>query len=357
MDHELVGEEDEQRSVCLVETASSGVGVVKGVVHGVESAHPALLSRHADACHSAGVLQDPVTLDHLRTFISAVEEGNFSAAARKLGRVQSAVSAAMATLEDLLGVQLWDRTRRVATLTDEGQAVLVAARRVLAEIDSLRNLTAALAGGSEAKVALCVDAIFPVTALVEACAAFAKAHPAVDLQVDTETMSAVGARVLEKRASLGIATPMAAHHDLERIVLADVRMVPVVSPQHPLAPRGKRRTPTARLAEHVQIVLSERSANETPDQAVLSPRTWRVADLATKHAMLRGGLGWGNLPEHVVHDDLASGALVRLRPEAWRDDEHVLAISAIHRRDVTLGPAHRWLVDELGRLCRHHLSK
>lgn len=302
------------------------------------------------------MLQDPVTLDHLRTFVAAVEEGSFSAAARKLGRVQSAVSAAMATFEDNLGVQIWDRSRRVAVLTDEGAAVLGAARRVLADIDALRSLSTTLAGGVEAKVTLCVEAIFPVDALVDACAAFARAYPAVDLQVDTETMSTVARRVLDRSATLGIATPVGAHQDLERAVLAEVRMIPVVSPSHPLAPgKSKKRTPTARLVEHVQIVLSERSPEVTPDQGVLSPRTWRVADLATKHAMIRGGLGWGNLPEHMASDDLGAGRLQRLRPETWDDDEHVLAIAAIHRRGTALGPAHRWLVAELGRRCLDHL--
>lgn len=298
------------------------------------------------------MLQDPVTLDHLRTFVAAVEAGNFSAAARRLGRVQSAVSAAMTGLEEQLGVRLWDRSRRIATLTDEGRAVLASARRVLAEVESLKTLSTTLGGGSEAKVTLCVEAVFPVSALVEACAAFARAHPLVELQVDTETMSAVSARVLDKSATLGIASPIGAHADLDRIVLASVRMIAVVSADHPLANPRKKRISTTRLAEHVQIVLSERGGSGAPDQAVLSPRTWRVADLATKHAMLRGGLGWGNLPEHVAHDDLAAGRLVAIRPEAWSDDEHVLKISAIHRRDTPLGPAHRWLVEELGRLCR-----
>lgn len=302
------------------------------------------------------MLQDPVTLDHLRTFVAAVEEGSFSAAARKLGRVQSAVSAAMTAFEDNLGVRIWDRSRRVAVLTDEGAAVLGAARRVLADIDALRSLSTTLAGGVEAKVTLCVEAIFPVDALVDACAGFARAYPAVDLQVDTETMSTVARRVLDRSATLGIATPMGAHRDLERTVLAEVRMIPVVSPGHALAPaKSKKRTPTASLVEHVQIVLSERSPDLTPDQGVLSPRTWRVADLATKHAMIRGGLGWGNLPEHMASDDLAAGRLQRLRPETWDDDEHVLAIAAIHRRGTALGPAHRWLVAELGRRCLEHL--
>jgi DNA-binding transcriptional LysR family regulator len=76
-----------------------------------------------------------------------------------------------------------------------------------------------------------------------------------------------------------------------------------------------------------------------------------VHDLQTKHAMLRAGLGWGNLPGHVARPDLARGRLVRIRPGAWADDEHRIHLAAVYRRDTTLGPAHRWVLDQLPTLC------
>jgi DNA-binding transcriptional LysR family regulator len=46
---------------------------------------------------------------------------------------------------------------------------------------------------------------------------------------------------------------------------------------------------------------------------VLSPLTWRLADLGAKHAFLKAGLGWGHMPLHMVKADLDSGALVKIR--------------------------------------------
>ena len=77
---------------------------------------------------------DPVTLDQLRALVAVVEEGSFSAAARKLQRVQSAVSTSMQNLEASLGLGLFDRSARVPRLTDRGAAVLAQARRVLASM-------------------------------------------------------------------------------------------------------------------------------------------------------------------------------------------------------------------------------
>jgi DNA-binding transcriptional LysR family regulator len=293
---------------------------------------------------------DPVTLDQLRAFVAVVEEGSFSAAARKLQRVQSAISGSMANLESQLGLPLWDRSTRIARLTDQGQAVLAATRRVLSEVDNLRQLTAGLVLGVEPSVSLCVDALFPLTALVDLCAAFAAQFPAVDLRVDTQVMSAVSARVLSGAATIGVASPLGAAPGLERTVLSPIRMVPVVAPQHALA-AIKGPISTRRLTQAIQIVLSERNESGVPDQAVLSPRTWRVGDLHTKHAMLRAGLGWGNLPEHLVRDDLRSRKLVAIRPAGWGPDEHRLYLSVIHRSDTIFGPAHRWLLTQMEVLC------
>src|SRR5215207_5879611 len=122
---------------------------------------------------------DSVTLDQLRVLATVVDEGSFSAAARKLQRVQSAVSTAMANLETQLALPLWDRSQRAATLTQEGRAVLIAARRVLAEFDGLRQLAAGMNRGLEPSVSLCIDAVFPIAALVEMCREFAKQFPTV----------------------------------------------------------------------------------------------------------------------------------------------------------------------------------
>jgi DNA-binding transcriptional LysR family regulator len=298
---------------------------------------------------------DPVTLDQLRALLAVVEEGSFSAAARRLKRVQSAISTAMSNLEGQLGVAIWDRSTKVATLTDEGRAVVASARRVILEVDALKRLTTGMAMGLEASVSLCVDALFPLSALVSLSIAFAREFPAVNLRVDTQLMSAVAARVLDGSATLGVASPMGTVPGLDKKVLAKIRMIPVVGPEHPLA-RERGPISTARMSDAVQIVLSERSENGVADQGVLSPRTWRVAELHTKHALIRAGLGWGNLPEHVVRDDLRLGELVKIQPEAWAEDDHTLLLSAVYRTGAAFGPAHRWVLEQLVTLCSKELG-
>lgn len=93
---------------------------------------------------------EPITLDQLRAFVTIVEGGQLSAAARKLRRVQSAISKSMANLEQQLGITLLDRsTKKTAKLSDPGNVVLAAARRVLLEMNMLKHVTAGMALGIE----------------------------------------------------------------------------------------------------------------------------------------------------------------------------------------------------------------
>lgn len=288
---------------------------------------------------------DALTLDQLRVLLAVVDEGSFSAAGRRLKRVQSAVSHAMASLEAQLGVAVWDRSSRVPRLTEPGYALVAAARRVVGEVDALRRLASEIAGGVEARLALAVDSLFPAEALVEVCRAFATRFPGVCLELRTETMGAVGQLVRDGVCDLGVAGP-AGTEGLEREHLAHVRMVTVVAPDHPLAEvRGRVETPA--LRSHVQIVLGERGHAPSAERAVLSSERWRVLDLGTKAALLAAGLGWGNLPLHVARQDLAEGRLRRIEPAEWGDADYLVALSLVRRPTSPRGPAARWIAGEL----------
>jgi DNA-binding transcriptional LysR family regulator len=295
-----------------------------------------------------------VTIEQLRTLRAVVSEGSFSAAARKLGRVQAAVSQAIDRLEAQLGVRLFDRSARVPRLTRHGEAVVAAAARVNDEVEALSALVASLKSGAETRVAIAVDAMFPASALVTFAREFSREYPSVELVLFSETLSAVTAHVREKRATLGIAGDDADLTDLERRGISVVRLLPVAASTHPLA-KVEGAVDDAAVTRAVQIVLSERTqAGDpvTPDHGVLSQRTWRVADLATKHALIRGGLGWGHMPEHLVRRDLRAGRLVELCLEALGKEVPRRSLLLVRRRGAVMGPVAQWVEARITRLCR-----
>lgn len=291
---------------------------------------------------------DGISLDQLRTFIAAVDEGSFSAASRRLNRAQSVVSHTLANLEAQLGVQLFNRTGRYPALTDAGRALLADARTVAVGIDTFKARAKGLAQGLEPELAVVVDVLFPIARLICAVVAFEAAFPATPLRLYVEALGAVAIAVLDGRCAFGVMGSLPDDlPELTRERLAAIRLVHVAAPSHPLAAwRGP--IPLGAVAQHVQLVLTDRTTlTAGRDYGVLSRRTWRLADLGAKHAFLRAGLGWGGMPEDAVAADLETGALVRLEIEDVAREGYLLPMAVTWRTDTPPGPAGRWLIERL----------
>jgi DNA-binding transcriptional LysR family regulator len=284
------------------------------------------------------------SLDQLRIFLAVVDEGSFSRAARRLNRAVSAISYGVANLEAQLGVSLFARQgSRRPELTDAGKALLAEARAVADDVDGLMAKVRSLHQGLEAELALAVDVMMPSTTLAAVLREFQRMFPTVFLRLHVEALGAVAALVLEQKAQLGIGGPVIVDHpELERVAVGEVGLVPVAAPSHPLA-KLDRIVPGA-TRQHLQLVLTDRSPlTEGRDFSVASPRTWRLADLGAKHALLLEGIGWGGMPRHAVADDLKAGRLVELTmPEA---PPVLYGLNALWRKDCPPGPATSWMLD------------
>ena len=181
---------------------------------------------------------DAVTLDQLRTFIAAVDEGSFSAAGRKLRRAQSVVSQTLANLEAQLGIKLFDRSARYPRLTEEGRSLLPDARAVAEDIDGFKARAKAMREGLEPELAVAVDVMYPMDCLARAAAHSRKTYPHTPLRLYVEAIGAVIQPVLDRLCSIGIAGSLPIITDeLQSEPLTELAFVTVVSPFHPLATR------------------------------------------------------------------------------------------------------------------------
>jgi DNA-binding transcriptional LysR family regulator len=291
---------------------------------------------------------DGVSLDQLRAFIAAVDEGSFSAAARKLHRAQSAVSELVSNLEAQIGVVLFDRSERYPKLTPAGLQLIVDARHVVANVDLLKARAKGISAGLESELSAVVDVLFPIEAIAESATEFRDKFPRTPLRLYVEALGGAYKPVLDGRCSLGVVGSLPIVPDsmtIERLQAVD--MVMVAAREHPLA-LIKGIVSKSELAKHVQLVLTDRSELTAGREfGVMSPLTWRLGDLFAKHAFLLKGLGWGGMPSHAVKRDLSEGRLMKLSIEDLPEEGLILPMSAVYLTAQPPGPAGRWLIERL----------
>ncbi|WP_267221416.1 LysR family transcriptional regulator [Dyella silvae] len=290
---------------------------------------------------------DAVTLDQLRTFIAAAEEGSFSAAGRKLRRAQSVVSQTLLNLEAQLGVTLFDRSERYPKLTEAGVALLTEARGVADQMDGFKARARSMKEGLEPELSVAVDVMYPMEGLTRAAGHCREFFPNTPLRVYVEALGGVIRPVIDGVCRIGIVGSLPVIPDeLSSEPLIDLPMVTVVAPSHPLA-KHKGVISKKLIEKQVQLILTDRTPlSEGRTFGVLSPLTWRLADLGAKHAFLMAGLGWGHMPLHMVKKDIDAGTLLRINVEGVARDAF-LPMHIVYRKDALPGPTGRAFISQL----------
>jgi len=290
---------------------------------------------------------ESISLDQLRAVIAVVETGSFTSAARRLRRVQSAVSQSVSVLEQQLGVVIFDRSGYRPRLTPAGESLLASIRAIIERSDRLRAEAKYIASGLEPELGVVLDAVYPIKSFTEVLAEFRETFPSVTVRLYVEALGGVVEKVMDGTCAVGI---LATLPELPQGVighpLPPVPLIPVVAPSHPLA-RIEGLVTWEEVQEHIQIVLSDRSKlTDGRDFFVLSSQTWRVADLSSKHELLLAGLGWGTMPIHMIASDLADGTLRQMTIEKVPETD-LLRTFAFHQGAAVLGPAGTWMLERL----------
>ncbi|MFO1079883.1 MAG: LysR family transcriptional regulator [Reyranellaceae bacterium] len=119
----------------------------------------------------------------LAAFVRVVDAKGFSAAAPALGLTPSAVSKLVSRLETRLGARLLQRTTRSLRLTDEGEMVYAAARRIVGDIESLEQQIRNRSGTPQGLLRVTTSLAFASHQLAPALDDFLARHPLVQLDL------------------------------------------------------------------------------------------------------------------------------------------------------------------------------
>lgn len=285
-------------------------------------------------------------LDQLRAFVTAVDTGSFSAAARQLGKAQSAISTAIINLEIDTGVELFDRSRRNPTPTSSGTRLLRYARNTLRSSDEFHAQASSINTGVEKSLGVAIEQGIFVHSLMDVFDQLGEAFPHLQLELFDPGPREVADLLKSGRADIGVMIEQESYpQGFHFRGIGHSQLIPVCSPSHPLA--ALKSVSYADLRQHRQLI-SHCSAqdSEAHQREQVSPRVWTCEGPFLVMDLVLPGLGWSELPWTVVSEKLDTGELHRLRYD-YQQSRILQGVDVVWTDKRALGPSGQWLQQRL----------
>lgn len=250
------------------------------------------------------------TIEQLLAFVTAGEEGSFSAAGRALGRAQSVVSTHIATLEDTLGVELFDRSTRSPTLTEAGHDLLPEAKAVLRQSYRFESRALAQFNGEAIRLNISVSNGISFEGISETVAALMQRYPFITGVLQIESEEKIWNNVRERHAHMGLVlgdTPP--NKDIYGYMcLGHMQYCIVASKDFPLA--SLSRITIQDLSQYRQIL------SEDARRYLFSSQYWLVNSAPCALYLASLGVGWAIVPLEFAQRAIIMGEnLAILNPE------------------------------------------
>ncbi len=297
-------------------------------------------------------------LNDLAYFAKVVEHRGFAPAARSLGMQKSKLSRRVAQLEARLGVRLIQRSTRRFSVTDIGQSFYQHCRAMLVEAEAAQEVIEAIRSEPSGLIRIACPPGLIAYRMGDSIAAFLSVHPKVDIQLVAHNRP-----VDVIREGFDIAVQTGVSHSISsslvRRKLGEVSQSLVAAPSLlagaalPVSPSDLAGLPA--IAPGIALSTSEPDAVElrlehadgTEVAISIQPRLI-TDDLAALRAAALSGVGFVQMPDLMIHDDLSSGRLVLMLPE-WRSPNIDVHAAFPSRRGLL--PSIRALIDHLAEDC------
>ena len=246
----------------------------------------------------------------METYVCVVETGSFSAAAKRLGIGQPAVSKSIAQLEARLGARLLLRSTRGLTPTEAGHNFFEGARRTIAQADEADNAARGSGANLTGRLRVCAAVTFARLHVVPHIKCFLDAHPEleIDVMLDDRHIDLLeqGIDVALRMGELSDSSMTARH-------IARGRRLVMATPAY-LAAHGVPQVP-ADLVDHAAVVYAKDSGgtgnwsfrqNSTEVSVAVSGRL-RVSAAEGVRAAVFADMGIAITSEWMFAPELASG--------------------------------------------------
>ncbi|MEZ8100316.1 LysR family transcriptional regulator [Vibrio bivalvicida] len=288
------------------------------------------------------------SIEQLEAFVATVKAGSFSAAARQLNKVQSAISQHIMNLELDCGVDLFDRAGRYPTLTEAGKRLLPHANATLKQHKRLVESSASLFKEEESNISIAIDEGIPVENFSRALDSVSSRYPELKVEVLVASSIDIIELVADKRVTTGLIfseIELPPNVDFESV--GHIEFDLYVGQTHPLA--NQQSENVDQLLLHRQLLLRSKNAKVSGFQQAHSPDLWYADSYYVLLELISNGFGWGFLPTHIASVYEQSGKItkipVRYEQLCWHAN-----VDVIQHQAYGFKPIHQLLRSELRKL-------
>jgi DNA-binding transcriptional LysR family regulator len=260
-----------------------------------------------------------MTLEQLRVFVAVAECEHVTRAAETLRLTQSAVSAAIAALENRYGVSLFDRVGRRIELNAEGRLFLTEARAVLARAAAAELALSEMSGLKRGTLSVHASQTIASYWLPPRLVAFHRDYPQIEVKLAVGNTAQTAKAVIDGTAELGFVEGRVDDPALQQSMIDQDRLAIVVGATHPWA--HKKRLSERDLTEGDWVLRERGSGTRSEFEAALadkgiSPDALKIVlELPTNEAVraaVESGSGVTAMSELVVEAALNAGTLVAM---------------------------------------------
>ncbi|WP_298933590.1 LysR family transcriptional regulator [uncultured Ramlibacter sp.] len=276
--------------------------------------------------------------DSVQVFLAVLDHGSFSAAARALRRVPSAVSMAIAHLEAELHLNLFDRSGREPRPTPAARALEPQARLLASQLRQLQAQALSLTQGLETRLALAIAPELLSAAWAAPLAALAQDHPLLEVEVLAAPQADALRLLHEGRVQLALVFERPSLDGREGFrEVGSETLVAVMATDHPLllaqGVLGAEHLTTTR-----QVVVASRDLALSDPRFVFARQHWRTDNHIAALGLISAGVGWGWLPRSFVQPHIAAGTLVEI-PLQHLTNQLALWVDVVWSKERPLGLA------------------
>jgi DNA-binding transcriptional LysR family regulator len=250
-----------------------------------------------------------ISIDQWAALVSVVESGSYARAAEQLHKSQSTLTYAIQTLEELLGVKVFEIRGRKAVLTPTGEVLYRRGKTLVEEAARLEHAAGELAKGWEPEIRLAVEIVFPTWLLLQCLGEFAGERPDTRIELYETVLGGTDEMLAARGVDFAITTSVP--QGFVGDVLMPMRAVCVAAPSHPLHALGHALT-LEDLRQHRHLVIRDSGMQRSRSGGWLNEQRWTVSHKATSIHAVVNGYGYSWFPEDWIVGELERGALVRL---------------------------------------------